>query len=361
MSPLRMRGYERREALYRLLLLTLPRAFRHEFAEEILDAFRDGYREHHTRFGYAAARRFARRSALHVFGCAVRLRMPRRPVAFASSPRSSQWLINVWRDGLIGLRAFAQKPGFFVMAAGTIGLGIGAVTTVFSVVDKVLLRPLPYPEPERIVYFENSSHSLPEFHDWRDRTDSFESLVAVRVVDYDWRAVDEPRRLRTALVTSGFFTLFGAGTVLGQPLVGPAVPGAVPVVLSHAMWQLHWGASPDVIGAQMTINGTPTTVTGVMDPRFQVPEIMVGKSIDVWMPLDESDVLYQDRGTHLLEVAGRLEPSVTLEAAPRHKNQSVSNRASHEEGCTCLTSSRKNPTIRWQRFADCRSIFKAGG
>ncbi len=310
------------ERVYRFCLFVLPRSFRAECSEEILETFRDEYRDRFWRSGPRGARRFARKAAVQLLVCAVRLRMPYKArIQSRATTKSSLFFLNTMRDIRVAIRGFVHKPGFFFTATMTMALGIGATTAVFSVVDKVLLRPLPYPEANRLVYFTNASHSVPDFKDWRDRTDSFESLAGSRVINYDLLADGTPKRIRTALVTADFFKLFGARTTTGMFFGHDDVnTGSQPVVVSHALWQTQWGSDPQLVGANLTINGAPAVVIGIMDPGFQLPEIMVGGAIDVWMPLDETAAEYDNRGTFILRVTAKIQSGRTIEVAQSELN-----------------------------------------
>ncbi len=315
-------GLRRHERVYRFCLFVLPRSFREECGAEILETFRDEYRDRFIRSGPHVAHRFARKATFQLIMCAVRLRMPGKTrIRSRAHTGSSSLFLNTVRDTRSAIRGFVHKPGFFFTATITMALGIGATTTVFSVVDKVLLRALPYPEVDRLVYFTDASHSVPDFKDWRDRTDSFESLAGSRVINYDLLADGAPRRIRTALVTADFFSVFGARAELGT-FFGPndVNTGSQPVVVSHELWQTQWGSEPQLVGANLTINGAPAAVVGVMDPGFQLPEIMVGTSIDVWMPLDEDAQEYDNRGTFVLRVTGKMRSARTIEVAQSELN-----------------------------------------
>ncbi len=236
-------------------------------------------------------------------------------------PRFSSFAARVLQDVAYAVRMLRKRPGFTLTAVGIIALGVGATTTIYSVVDTVLLRSLPYTDSHRLVFFDDGSHTVPDFLEWRDRTDAFQALAGARLTSYDLTGGDRPERVRAILVTPDFFSVFG-----GQPLVGrlfTAEDYTTPVqtaVLSHQMWRQRWGGDRDIVGRQITINGRPVEVVGVLGPAFVPPEAMMGRRADVWLPFDLADPAIQSRGMFILDAAARLRPGATLEGAQAQLN-----------------------------------------
>ncbi|MCZ6917951.1 MAG: ABC transporter permease [Gemmatimonadetes bacterium] len=249
----------------------------------------------------------------------------RREAAYRRLVHRDRWFSGVLnrllQDAVYAVRTLRKRPGFTLTAVAIISLGVGATTTIYSVVDTVLLRSLPYDNPHELVFFDHGSHTVPDFVEWRDRTDAFQALAGVRLTSYDLTGGDRPERVRAILVTPDFFSTFG-----GQPLVGrlfTAEDYTTPVqtvVLSHRMWRQRWGGDPHIVGRQITINGDPLEVVGVLAPAFVPPEVMMGRTADVWLPFDLSDPAVQSRGMFIIEVAARLRPGATIEGAQAQLN-----------------------------------------
>ncbi|HBL25575.1 MAG TPA: ABC transporter permease, partial [Acidobacteria bacterium] len=204
-------------------------------------------------------------------------------------------------------------------AVAAMALGIGAAVTIFSVVNTVLLRPLPYPGADRVVAVWNHfakvgllrlESSVPEFFDYRDQNTTLEALAAIVTTQGNLTGVGEPERIKLALVSPALFSVLGVeaghGRVFADGEDGLDAPRVA--VLSDAFWHRRHAADPQVIGRDLTINGNLYTVIGVMPPGFRYPE-----NVDLWAPLrlDPSE----DRGNHYLACLGRLKPGVDLSMA----------------------------------------------
>ncbi len=186
------------------------------------------------------------------------------------------------QDIRYGSRMLLRKPGFTTVAVLTLTLGIGAGTVIFSVVNHVLLRPLPFPDSGRILtiwntYPQSSSGeeevSPPDFCDWREQNHSFDQLAAYERFSYVWTDGAEPVRLRAARVSGDFFAAMGARPVLGRPILpGDDHEGAHHVVvLSHELWRSQFGSDPSVVGEAITLNGMGFTVSGIMPAELGFP------------------------------------------------------------------------------------------
>ena len=188
------------------------------------------------------------------------------------------------QDLRYALRMLLKYKGFTVVAVSTLALGIGANTAIFSLVSGVLLRPLPYPRADRIIYFEgqnptagitDSNISIPDYLDWAEQTDLFSSTALFESGSANLSADGtEPERVPRAFVTSGFFSVLGVQPVLGRLLLGEDdLANAEPVaVLSAGLWKRRFGADPNIIGRKLTISGKPVTVVGVMGAGYEYPE-----------------------------------------------------------------------------------------
>jgi predicted permease len=200
------------------------------------------------------------------------------------------------------------------MAALLLGLGIGAVTAMFTVVDHVFLRPLPYPAADRLLRV-NGSQSHPAEQDLQEIR-SVEAWAAASIDYAHLTGAGDPVRIGQARVTDGFLVFFGAQAALGRLLSSEDYQAADAVVVSHGAWQRIWGGSGDVVGRTIAIDGAPVVVAGVLSSSFVAPEALLdGGTADVWRPIDRAHPDFADRYSRSLVVAGRLTSGATLEEA----------------------------------------------
>ena len=213
------------------------------------------------------------------------------------------------QDLRLAFRSLSRQPGFTALALMTVALGIGANAAVFSVVDAVLLRPLPYPEPGRLVAL-GSNQSVPEVEDIRAAARSITSVGGVTLMGLDMIAGDEPRRITAGLVDAGLFDVLGAVPATGRLISRDedVVGGPAQVVLSHAFWHQQLGGSSDVVGSKLTLSGRAYTVVGVLPPGFTAP----GQAPDVWASVRVVYPVGAIRGVHFLRTYARLRDGATL-------------------------------------------------
>jgi putative ABC transport system permease protein len=259
----------------------------------------------------------------------------------ARNTASGEFVDSLWQDVRIGTRTLRKNPGFTVVAVLTLAFAIGANTAMFTVVDAVLLRPLPFEDPDRLVVVRETW--LPEHPvfwvsagnvtEWQQRNSLFELIGVHRLGgeagsglegnDLVLSGPDEPVAIPTIRVSANLFTLLGVEPLHGRtfrPEEDQPGNDAV-VILSHGFWRRHFGADPDLIGRQMLLSDRGYTVVGVMPPDFEFPlpvkKEREGASVpttDVWIPLALSPQARQDRGQRLMPYAtGRLKPGVTIE------------------------------------------------
>jgi predicted permease len=226
------------------------------------------------------------------------------------------------QDIRYGIRMVAKSPGFAVIAILTLALGIGANTALFSVVNGVLLNPLPYEQPDRLVavysktqQFSHSSISYPNFLDWVRAQSSFSEMAAFREDVYSLTGMGEPERLKAEMISANFFSLLGVKPVVGR-LFRPEEDqvGAQPVALvSGGFWKRKFGSSPDAAGKNLTLNGVNYTIVGVIPADFRYQSGNFHNS-DVYVPIGQwNDVTFRDRRTGMgMDAVGRLNPGVTL-------------------------------------------------
>src|SRR5206468_246644 len=198
---------------------------------------------------------------------------------------------RLFQDLRYALRMLVQNPGFTALTIMCLALGIGVNSTMFSVVDTVEIRPLPFKDPERLVALfttrlstgaDRGSVSYLDLQDWKERTHSFEAIVAVRGRSLTLSDGDEPERFNGSTVSWDLFPSLGVQPILGRQFRAEEDrPGGSPVVmLSHGVWQRRYASDPSVVGRAINVNGTPSVVVGVMPPRFQFPQ-----RAQLWIPL----------------------------------------------------------------------------
>ncbi len=225
---------------------------------------------------------------------------------------------NLWKDFVYGARLLAKSPGVTAVAVLTLALGMGPGIAIFSFVDGILLRPLPYPQPERIVQVFQTNHdngrmdlpvSPPNYADWLAQTQSLERMTA-----YAWSSEvltgGVPERVTSAVIAGDFFGAFGVAPILGRPFGADAQQQAAQVILSYGVWQRRLGGRASVVGETISVGARPHTVAGVMPRGFNHPA-----GAELWVPLVFAPGEMKERNSHYLDVAARLKPGVALAGA----------------------------------------------
>ena len=287
-------------SFYRALLHLYPAFYRAEYGGELVRTFEARSR----RAGGGAGR------------AALWLR------ELVDLPRSAFLVhLDVLRQDLaFALRALRRSPGFAVTAILVAALGIGANTAVFSLTDQVLLRPLPFPEPERLVQLweveENSccnEVSPPNYRDWKERSHSFTALSAWHSRDANLVGAGQPFRLRGIAVGADLLPLVGVHPLRGRLFSAaderPGAPGTL--VIAHGTWQRVFGGDPDVLGRTVRLDDEAYTIIGVLPPDFAFPS----PRAEFWAPIRLSEDDGNDRDNNFFKVVGRLAPGVSLAAA----------------------------------------------
>ena len=270
----------------------------------------------------------ARREALRRFGNldGIRRRCYDISHSHSTAMRRHELFSTAWQDVVYATRGLRRARGFTLVVLLTLGLGIGATTAMFSVVRGVLLRPLPFPDAERVVRLwpanskagtERSIISAVELEDWEVELHGFEAIGGFGAVPMGHMYVEgdaEPAYARTSYVSRGFFPALGAPAQLGRTLrADEHVDGANHViVVSDAFWRAQLGADPTVVGRVIPLDGKPFTVVGVMGPDFAFPD----PAVSVWIPssvMDPDDAGWRSRERRWLNLVGRLRPGVTPE------------------------------------------------
>jgi putative ABC transport system permease protein len=253
----------------------------------------------------------------------VERRVSQKPVAPGAQLKTNL-LGDLTQDIRYALRVLAKNPAFTIIAVVALALGIGANSAIFSVVDAVLFRPLPFKHPEQLVMlWENAAHlgfprntpSPANFLDWRKQAQSFTGMAAMAERSFNLTGVGEPERLEGRRVSANLFELLGVSARLGRTFVPEDdKPGTHVVLLSHSLWQRRFGSDPGAVGRALTLNGESFTVVGVMPPFVQLPGFE-NRNDQLWVPIAFPAEEATERGNHFLEVIARLKPGVTLKQA----------------------------------------------
>ncbi len=319
--------------IYRALLRAYPPSFRERHGPEMVRAFVSRLEEVRDREGALGLARLWGATLLDVTRNATALRWAALRDAATAGPGLRQ-------DLRYALRSLAKSPGFAAVAVVTLALGIGANTAIFSVVNTVLLRPLPYEEPEELVLLWGEMtnrgvtefpHSPPDFRDYQRESTLFEGIAAVVTFPQPVGGEDgDPEQIETGAVSWNFFDVLGVEPALGRDFApedaepGEPQPGQPPgfsppatAILSHRLWQQRYGADPDVLGRRIDVAGFPVTVVGVLPPDFALhmpPDAGLARNAELWTAL-RLDYDATPRGNVFLSVVGRLKDGVTLEQA----------------------------------------------
>jgi predicted permease len=285
----------------------------------------------------------ARRQALLKFGNVALVKEDTRAVW------TWQWLEQLIQDSRYAFRALRRSPGYTAVAIITLALGIGANTAIFSVVHNVLLRPLPYANPDQLITISSfipqmqaRFPSLPiravDFLELRRSSKALAELAAIADTEFNLTGAGEPERLFGARVSSNFFSMVGVEPVLGRAFAADEdVPGRDQVaILSHGLWTRRFGGDPTIVGRAISLNGQPFTVVGVMPEDFLFPAgrqlhplVPLGQRVEVWKPTAFSKDEATSEGSWNFAVVARLGATTSLAAAQEEMNaiaQTISKR-----------------------------------
>ncbi len=245
-------------------------------------------------------------------------------------------MTSIIHDLRAAIRTLSSRPVFTAFVVGALALGIGATTAIYSIVDGILLRPLPYESPDELVIIgttspshvtapitdENSPYrlmgpSLGNFLDWRARLTSITGLVAVEPRRYDVRTESGPEPISGTAITPGFFELLGIAVEQGRSFADEEhrTGSDAVAILSHGTWVARFGADPAAIGRTLDAVSGPLEIVGVLPASFQPPEGAGLGDTRFWVPLAEDHESYQDRGTRTIYALGRLMPDASLTLA----------------------------------------------
>jgi putative ABC transport system permease protein len=297
------------QRLFRALVRVLPFDFRTNYEGEMEGVFREQHREVEERGGIVGALKLWKETIVGIF---------------TTAPRE-HWQI-LTSDCNYAFRMMGKNPGFTAVAVLTLALGIGANTAIFSVVHSVLLRSLPYPQGQQLIFIrqqekklgiEDWGFSVKEIDDYRAQNRSLAGLVEYHAMSFTLFGHGDPERVRTGVVSANYFDLFGVQPLLGRTfLPDDEKLGAPPVLLlSYEYWKNNFGSDPGIIGKTFEMNDKVHTVVGVLPPVPQYPN-----ENDVYMatsacPYRSNKMHLEERDMRMMEVFGRLKPGVTVAQA----------------------------------------------
>lgn len=247
----------------------------------------------------------ARYAALRSFGGGEQIKEDCRDT------RGIRWFDELWQDLRFGMRMLRRNPGVTAVAMLSLALGIGGTTAIFTVVNAVLLRPLPYPEPEKLVYVKGDTWgpfcSGREYMAWQDRSRTLTQIAAYMDRDANFIGLNKAERVSCATVTRSFFSLLGIQPVVGRNFLAEEDrPGGAPVViLSHARWKRDYGGDSSALGKSVTLDGKSYLIVGVVPEAFQVSD-RYRFSYDFWLPL-----ALNVKEVSLVRAIGRLQSGVS--------------------------------------------------
>jgi putative ABC transport system permease protein len=267
----------------------------------------------------------------------VERRVPQNPIQMGSE-RKTHMFADLSQDLRYGARMLLKNPGFTAIAVLALALGIGANSAIFSVVNGLLLRPLPYKNPgQLVVIWENATHlgfpkntpSPANFLDWQKQATVFEGMGAFAERTFNLTGVGEPERLEGRRVSANLFALLGVQPILGRSFVpDDDKPGTKIALLNESLWKRRFGSDPAVIGRSLALNGESYTVVGVLPNSVRLPAFGTWRD-QVWVPMAFPAEEAAQRGNHFLEVIGRMKPGVTL-AQARAEMETITGRLAQQ-------------------------------
>ncbi len=277
----------------------------------------DGLVADNLRAGMSEAE--ARRSARLEFGGFEQVKEECRDA------RGTRWVEDLWQDLRFALRTIRKTPGFAIAVIGTLAVGIGMNTAIFSVVNTVLLKPVPAPEGDRLVEFMNTNRAFSgpiaaeiEYNFWREQTSAFQQVSGYSLSSLSLTGVDQPQRVEAISITKDYFRLFGLPIAQGRgftdeeerPIGTQLFEKGHAIVLSDAFWKRAFGGDPKILGKVISLSGDPFQVVGIMAAGVQTE---TPEAPDVWLPLLISP--NSDKQVHYFQAVGRLKPGVSLDMA----------------------------------------------
>ena len=348
--------------LLRILLRLLPREFRNEYGSELLETAADRWREAATRSGSFARLRFWSRECLAVIRGAISLRRRRHSDGHRHPPddRREGWTTGAWKDVQHAARSLIARPGFALVAVLTLGAGVGATTAMFSAVNAVLLRALPYQNANDVLVLKQtdtrhgSLRKGVSFANMRDVSRAARTLSHVAAANtYGFTLLQDGRghSLRGWVVSKDFFEAIGGRAQLGRTFTPEEfIPGGgKAIVLSHGTWQSRFGGAADIIGRQLVLDNAAHTVVGVMPADFKYPS-----AAEIWAPRPPHSWDDEVRGAAGMHGVARLAPGATTAHAQGELDQIAAGLAVIYPSSNTHTGFRLIP-LRQHLFGDVQS------
>jgi putative ABC transport system permease protein len=319
------------ESLYKAALRLLPARFRERYGQEMLQTFREASRNAAETSGWLGVLQVRSRMLAELLLRAPLEHLSResRPARLVRLNGGRSWIVRTaeagWSDVRLALRGLRKSPGFASVAVVTLALGIGANSAIFSVVNGVLLRPLPYPDSDRLaavwLEFVNQENGLsreipasePEYLEFRDQSTVFSDVAGYYTSQVNLGGLEEPERVWAAAVSANFLDVLRVAPLLGRGYAeGEDHPDADRMVLlAYPLWLRAFGANPDVVGTTAIVNGVTRTIIGVLPPDFRFP----GRDIDIVTQNFVDPLNPGGRSSHYISMFGRLRDGVSWDRA----------------------------------------------
>jgi len=319
----------KKQILRRLRSLRLSPERENEIADELSQHLEDQYEQAVSRGATeeeaqeAVLTEFKQTDVLARSLKGVERPVPQNPIQMGTE-RKRNMFADLSQDVRYGARMLFKNPAFTAIAVLALALGIGANSAIFSVVNTLLLRPLPYNNPEQlVVIWENATHlgfpkntpSPANFLDWQKQATLFEGMAAFSERSFNLTGAGEPERLDGRRVSANLFNLLGVKPILGRNLVPDEdKPGTKVALLNETLWKRRFGSDPGVIGRSISLNGEPYAIVGVLPSSVRLPAFGNWRD-QVWVPLAFPAEEAAARGNHFLEIIGRMKPGVTVPQA----------------------------------------------
>ena len=308
--------------VYQFLLRAFPRTFRDRFADDLTDVFADRLREARRRGRLTVIMLWVRSVADVATHAAAERRVARMTVI-----RSGGYMSGFGSDVTTALRGLIRRPGFTLAIGLMLAVGLGFNTALFAVVQSVLLRPLPYVKPDRIVMLwtgrnpdgTGGVNSYADYLTWKEQSHSFESLATYNISFATLTDAGDPEEIGGSVVSPEFFHVLhvpmalGRGIEPGDELVAPDADR--PIVIAHSLWQRRFQSDKAIVGKTLTLAGRQRRIVGVAARDFIHPEPFWNELAEYWSPLTVTDNMRTARGNHYLRVIGRLADDATLPGA----------------------------------------------
>jgi putative ABC transport system permease protein len=313
----------RADDVFRALLRLFPQRFRDRYGDEMLEVWRADHARGDVRWVRAALDLIASAARTH----ASELQRSRSALHTThrtlESPRGDSMIATLLQDLRYAIRGMVSRPAFAVIVLATLALGIGANTAIFSVVNGILFRPLPYRDADRIVRFThaqpNQTVSEPEFRDYKRDMRAFEMLAAFNQGELSLSGGEgDPMRVQSTRVSSEFFPILGVHPALGRTFAPDEFKTSGPraIILSHGLWMSQFGGDSSIVGKDVLLNGQPRSVIGVMPKGFDFPTAAPG----IWTAWRVNYDSLWTRNNHYLTLVGRLAPGKSIEMARTEAN-----------------------------------------